>query len=291
MNKIKLNPKAKLIFIILGVVVLIVILENAIRILPGVISDKVAEIKEEKRIEEYQETPQYEEEKQIVACIENAINLLNSGDYETLYNLLDPDYKACMQIDSVEKTKELFDKYGFGANKIRLIKYVLVYGRYNCQVEFISESMSVIKTIFVTPTKSEDFYIIPDDIWRIEKYKNKFYHAGQIFEYTVPYKLVRGTSDLYVVDIKNLSNKDYTGSLDTTCISKSDSINRYPKNPEELKEISIKAKDKIRIFIEIDTSSEVPVKFEDKSIEINYVINNGSETISDSIDIADHYWD
>lgn len=282
----------KVVLVIMLIILGAIVIENLINLLVNV----TEEVKTKHEIEEEQEiymtTPEYAEEQKIEVCVKKAIDYLNSGDYESLYNVIDPDYKEYMQLDSVDKFKELLATYTEGADSVKLLDYGMQNGRYICEVEFTSGANIVNKRLLVKPLDNEeDFYIIlDDDIYSIEKFTGRFRVFDSKIDYNLVYRVRRDTTKTYVMDIKNYTNKDMIGSYKDTYLMKTDRGICYIQNKEELENITIPAGETIRLNFVIDNTSTKSYTFPDDILYINFDSVDGTRK-SDTIILQWHYWE
>ncbi|MBQ8298949.1 MAG: hypothetical protein IJX99_03650 [Clostridia bacterium] len=286
----ELKPQVKILLIIILIILGAIVIENVINLFFNVTEEIKTkhEIKKEQEI--YMSTPEYAEEQKIEACVKTAIEYLSSGDYEALYNVIDPDYKEYMQIDSVDKFKEVLATYMNGADSVKLLDYGKQNDRYLCDVIFTSGDNVFSKRLLVKQLENEEFYIILDDIYNIEKFNGRFRVFDDTIDYNLVYRVNRGSTNTYVMDVTNYTNKDMVGSYKNTYLMKTDRKTYEPQNKEELENITIPAGGTVRVYFTISNGSVNSYTFPDDMLYLNFDFADGTRR-SDNMILQWEYWE
>ena len=290
MGNRKLKPQVKVVLVIILLILVAIVAENLIKLLVNVTEEVKTKHELKKEQEIYMSTPEYAEEKYVEACVKKTIEYLNSGDYESLYNVIDPDYKEYMQIDSIDEFKNLLATYIEGADSVNLLDYGMQNNRYICEIVLVSGANTINKRILVKPLENEEFYVVLDDIYSIEKFNGRFRVFDDKIDYNLVYRVNRGTTKTYVMDIKNYTNKDMVGSYKKTYLMKTNRKTCTVQNVEELENVTIPAGGTIRLNFIIENVSTNSYTFPDDMLYLNFESVDGTRK-SDSMILQWEYWE
>ena len=285
--KRKLKPQVKAGLIIIIVIAFFIFLENGINLTKDFIKNLKAQAEYEQKQQAMQNTEKYKETVYIEDCIQETLKILNSGDYEALYNHLDPEYKAAFSIDSVDELKQIVAKYlGSNFTNISLINHTKQHGRYICEIAIPNSDNIQKQKILVTPLE-EGFYIILDEVETIEKFNGRFRITHPQVDYTLIYRIVKGNQRILVVDAKNKTNKDLTGAFDVV-LQQTNRVEFQTMNTDELKNVTIPAGESTQIhFIYNNEDHRMLV---DDNLKINFILSDGTE-LESVMDLTYHYWE
>ena len=237
----------KTVIICIVAIVALILVENAIR---G--SIKVVErVKNSRQLAKEQREYENSEGYVLDTYVENTakvvIGYINSGDYESVYNKLEPNYKGFKQYASIDEFKAEFEKYIGEHDAISFIGYKTGNGKYNCKLSVTNGEKSSIKRIFIIPNL-DDFYIIPDDINEVVKADEKYSFKDKNINFSIVYETECSGHKIYSVDITNLTSNTLEGSFEGTYIHRTDGID-YKAQEDEALNIKIQPKETVRINI------------------------------------------
>ncbi len=237
----------KTVLICIIAIAVLILVENAIR---G--SIKVVErVKNSRQLAKEQREYESSEEYVLDTYVENTakivIGYINSGDYESVYNKLEPNYKDFKQYASIDEFKAEFEKYIGEHDAISFIGYKTSNGKYDCKLSVTNGEKSSIKRIFIVQN-SDDFYIIPDDINEVVKADEKYFFKDKNINFSIVYETECSGYKIYSVDITNLTANTLEGSLEGTYIHRTDGID-YKAQEDESLNIKIQPKETVRINI------------------------------------------
>lgn len=278
----------KIIGILLIIFIALIIFENILRGFSRVTENiKTSnQIKKEER--EYQKTEKYALEQSIESSVKRTVDLIQSGDYETIYSKLDPVYKDFMQFESVDAFKEYMTNYIGTPLSARLIDYSPTKNKYYCTISISTETKSETYTVIVQPLDNDDFYIIPDNLTSIENVLGKYFASNSMAEFNLKYKASRKAYNTYVIDVRNLSDKTIEGSFQDSTLTMSDYKVYGILN--DVSSIKIEPGETVQVRFDIDETKSSA--YEENYLTINYKGNNGESFEIDLrlIDFENDLW-
>lgn len=285
--KRRLKPQVKAGLIIIVIIAFFILLENGINLTRDFIKNLKAQAEYEQKQQAMQSTEKYKETVYIEDCIQETLKILNSGDYEALYNHLDPEYMAAFSIDSVDKLKQIVDKYlGENPDNISLVKHTKQYGRYICEIAVYKSDNIQKQKILVTPLE-DGFYVILDEVETIEKFNGRFKIAHPKIDYTLVYRIVKGKERILVVEAKNKTDKDLKGSFNAV-LQQTNRVEFQSMNIDELKDVVIPAGESVQIHFAYNNEDHRMIL--DDNLKINFVLSDGTE-LQSVMDLTYHYWE
>ena len=219
----------KTVLICIIAIAVLILVENAIR---G--SIKVVErVKNSRQLAKEQREYESSEEYVLDTYVENTakivIGYINSGDYESVYNKLEPNYKDFKQYASIDEFKAEFEKYIGEHDAISFIGYKTSNG------------------------KADEKYSFKD--------KN--------INFSIVYETECSGYKIYSVDITNLTANTLEGSLEGTYIHRTDGIDYKAQEdeslnikiqPKETVRINITTKNNVNSNYAIDSYMQVVLK-------------------------------
>lgn len=256
------------------VIVALILVENAIRGSAKVVEHvkNSRELAKEQR--EYEKTENYTLDNYVKNAVNTVINYMNSGDYKSIYDKLDPSYKDFKQYITVDDFKQELEKYIGTYDTIEFMGYKAGNGKYDCRLSVTSNEKLNIKRILIISNK-DDFYIIPDDVDEIVKGDEKYFFEDRYMNFNIVYETKYPGYKVYSVDITNITSNTLEGSFADTYIYRTDGIN-YKAQDDESLNVKIQPKETVRMNIitkntqssSYATDSYMEVIFKDKNEKI-----------------------
>lgn len=264
----------KVIIILLALIFVLILSEVIIRFISRSVEKIKVNIEDNKKDEEYQDTQEYIQEVYLEDCIDKSIKLLRSGDYEKLYELLNPTYKEYMEFNSIESFITYLKNYVKDTETVELDDYYMNYGKYVCtfsgRTAVGTSKYKVLIEKNINDTSEYNFNIIFDDINYIETYDT--YRAIYVdnIKYSLLYKVSSKDYSDIIMSITNNTSKEVKISLSDILLIKSDKKRYYPKDYEETEHI-IPAGESSRVKFRFDDtlSSTMLDKYIDFTAKIN----------------------
>ena len=264
----------KVIIILLALIFVLILSEVIIRFISRSVEKIKVNIEDNKKDEEYQDTQEYVQEVYLEDCIDKSIKLLRSGDYEKLYELLNPTYKEYMEFNSIESFITYLKNYVKDTETVELDDYYMNYGKYVCtfsgRTAVGTSKYKVLIEKNINDTSEYNFNIIFDDINYIETYDT--YRAIYVdnIKYSLLYKVSSKDYSDIIMSITNNTSKEVKISLSDILLIKSDKKRYYPKDYEETEHI-IPAGESSRVKFRFDDtlSSTMLDKYIDFTAKIN----------------------
>lgn len=208
MDRKKLIRLASIVFI---VIVALVVLEVSIRGINTAIVD-YKEKKENKKNEEiYKNTEEYKEEMFLKNVVTKFGELLNKKDIDSLYELMNEDYKNYKFNGDKEKFTKYIEKYfPSGENEYELQTYENLYGRYLCRFLTFDKSNYASYKLIVTPKENNMYDVMFDSIDTLTKLKGNISQKENI-NYSLLYMAKQDGKYMYMVEFENkeASEKEY----------------------------------------------------------------------------------
>ncbi len=283
----------KVIIILLALIFVLILSEVIIRFISRSVEKIKVNIEDNKKDEEYQDTQEYIQEVYLEDCIDKSIKLLRSGDYEKLYELLNPTYKEYMEFNSIESFITYLKNYVKDTETVELDDYYMNYGKYVCtfsgRTAVGTSKYKVLIEKNINDTSEYNFNIIFDDINYIETYDT--YRAIYVdnIKYSLLYKVSSKDYSDIIMSITNNTSKEVKISLSDIFLTKSDKKRYYPKDYEETEHI-IPAGESSRVkFRFYDTLSSTML---DKYIDFTAKINGNISSLDPiQIVIEEEYYE
>ena len=286
--KRRLKPQVKAGLIIVMTIAFFILIENGINLTRDFVKNLKAQAEYEQKQQAMQNTEKYKETVFIEESIEETLKMLNSSDYEALYEHLDPEYKVAFNIDSPEKVKEIVNGYlGEKPDNITLIKHSKQHGRYICEIAVYKSDKIQKQKILVTPLE-EGFYIILDEVKSIEKFNGRFKITHPQVDYFLVYRIIKGEDRILVVEAINKTNKTLTGTFNAI-LQQTSRVEFQPINKEELgNNVTIPAGESVRINFVYNNEDHRMLL--DDNLKINFALSDGT-TLESVMDMRYYYWE
>lgn len=263
----------KIIICIVLVIVGLIAFECIIRALSNT-TERIVSYKEIKKQEEqYMQTEEYVTETKIEDSIQKTMNYLSSGDYNSLYSVLDEEYKDHMGFKSLEDFETYLKDYLKNATNIRLIDFVYNSNRYICTVAISSESGDSNYTILVNPEadNSMGFSVILDDVIYLNSYSGDFTKTVKGIKYDLLHIMQKKNTREYSISLTNENLTDANITISSITLSKSNYIDYLADNITDIEKTVIAPKSTSRITANfIVPSSE---RSEDIRLDIEGTVN------------------
>lgn len=286
--KRRLKPQVKAGLIIVMTIAFFILIENGINLTRDFVKNLKAQAEYEQKQQAMQNTEKYKETVFIEESIEETLKMLNSSDYEALYEHLDPEYKVAFNIDSPDKVKEIVNGYlGEKPDNITLIKHSKQHGRYICEIAVYKSDKIQKQKILVTPLE-EGFYIILDEVKSIEKFNGRFKITHPQVDYFLVYRIIKGEDRILVVEARNKTNKTLTGTFNAI-LQQTSRVEFQPINKEELgNNVTIPAGESVRINFVYNNEDHRMLL--DDNLKINFALSDGT-TLESVMDMRYYYWE
>lgn len=279
----------KVVLIILVVIFALIGLEAGIRGLAKVTEDVKTQNEQKKEQKEYEKTEEYKTEVYLESSVQKVVNYIASGDYESLYEVLDYDYKEFMDFKTAEDLKNYLETMlGGTPENATMMSYDMYGDKYVCSVLISTETKSETYTILVTPLKNDKFTVIFDNISYIEKVDSRFSYSDKEVTYKVLYKAGESNIAIFSIDATNNTSQTMKGSFAGTCLKKSDHNQYYVANTKELENIEIAPGETKRINIKINVDGGSI--YEDISLTISFRDESGKE-LSRTVSLEQFYFE
>lgn len=283
-----MNKKiVKGVLICLGIIIGLILIENAIR---G--SVKVAEhvknnseIKKEQK--EYEASDEYKEDNYVEKCIKSAFEYLKNENYEAIYGMITPEYKDFKQLKGVEELKKQIQDYLGTFDTASLLDYKTLYERYSCKVALTSNGKMNVKKVMVTPKDNGDFTIIFDDIDTIIVGDKRHNYTDKKIKFNILYEVKYSDRKIYVADVTNISDKQIEGTFEDSSIYRTDKVAYKPQKDDSIN-VSIAPNETARvnlIFNDVSTTSYAL----DSYMEISLKGKDGKVISKTSISMDEDY--
>lgn len=273
----KLSPLARGILIGICLIAFFILLENLLSMASTVKKETVIKKEQEQIQKEYEKTEKYQEEVFVEKSIEETMKLFVSGDYETLFNHIDPRYKLCMGLNSVEELKTfIVESYG-EPYKMTLLDFSRTDDCLICRVRVELNGEMVVKPLVVVPGENDDFTLMFSEIELIQNYPESSCAINNRLKYQLKYKMQMSTGYTIVFEMTNRTQATITGSLENSYVLTTNSKYYYVVNQEELNNITLAPGETKTLLYKIDTSDGKYLN----DLETKFVLKetNGQETI------------
>lgn len=275
-NKRKLKPQVKVVLIILGVIVGLIIIENVIGGISTLIKNAKAQIEYNKKQELYEQTPAYEEEQKISEFLNQMVTYLSNKNYEELFKLVDPEYKESLNITTVDEFKVIVEDYiGKDVLNVKLMDYYLYNDRYVCEVSVEQEGITDVTDILVTPKGDDNFYIVLDEVQKIEKFDNQYRIFNEDLTYNIKYKIKKAKAETFVIEATNNTANAMIGSFAESILAKSGYFYCSVKNSDTVRKVELPAGETVTFSLTFN--DEKYDAFSDESIDIILKLENGTK--------------
>lgn len=286
--KRRLKPQVKAGLIIVMTIAFFILIENGINLTRDFVKNLKAQAEYEQKQQAMQNTEKYKETVFIEESIEETLKMLNSSDYEALYEHLDPEYKVAFNIESPDKVKEIVNGYlGEKPDNITLIKHSKQHGRYICEIAVYKSDKIQKQKILVTPLE-EGFYVILDEVKSIEKFNGRFKITHPQVDYFLVYRIIKGEDRILVVEARNKTNKTLTGTFNAI-LQQTSRVEFQPINKEELgNKVTIPAGESVRINFVYNNEDHRMLL--DDNLKINFALSDGT-TLESVMDMRYYYWE
>lgn len=278
----------KIVIIIFAIIFILIGLENLIRGFAKVTEDIKGQIEIKKEEKEYENSYDNQLETYLDTSIKEVVGYLASGDFETIYNLLDPDYKDYMNFETSDKFKEYVTDYMGTPKNASLIKQYKKSNKYVCTVSITTENSIETYTILIKPLDNGKYTVILDDLTSIENVTDKYKLSSGKITYNIRYRVKKAGTIEYSIDITNNDSKTLKGSLEETNLKMSNSEEYYLVNKEEVSNVEIAPKETKRLKLKINNSAASIYK--EMQLNMKFKLENGEE-ISDNIILEENYWE
>ena len=208
MDRKKSIRLASIVFI---VIVTLIVLEVSIRGINTAIVDYKEKKENQKNEEIYKNTEEYKEEIFLENVVTKFGELLNKRDIDSLYELVNEDYKNYRFNGDKEKFAKYIEKYfPSGENEYELQTYENLYGRYLCRFLTFDKSNYASYKLIVTPKKNDTYDVMFDGIDTLTKLNGNISQKGNI-NYSLLYMAKQDGKYMYMVELENkeASEKEY----------------------------------------------------------------------------------
>lgn len=272
----KLSPLARGILIGICLIAFFILLENLLSMASTVKQETVIKKEQEQIQKEYEKTDKYQEEIFVEKSIEETMKLFASGDYETLFNHLDPRYKLCMGLNSVEDLKAFITESYGEPYKMTLLDFSRTNDCLICRVRVELNGEMVVKPLVVVPGENDEYTLMFSEIQLFQDYPVSSSASNNKLKYQLKYKMQASTGFTIVFEMTNRTQKAVAGSLEGSHILTTDSRYYYAANQEELNNITLAPGETKTLLLKIDTSDG---KYLD-DLETRFVLKetNGEES-------------
>ncbi len=246
----------------------------------------VKDNKEQEKIEKvYKESHEYKVVEYLSNCIELSINLLASGDFDTIYTKLDESYKDYMQFTTVDDFKSFMNEYMGTPISAELISQKEQNNKYLCEVNIETQRSSNLHNVIIEP-RGEDYRITFGDIKQILSLKGKYETTSYSFYCDVIYKVKESNSWVYTIELKNKGDKTLKGSFSKSYLERTDNRDYNAINGNMYDDLEIKPNETIRMNFRFNVAKDFA---EDDKICLFYEGSDGSSTTVD-VFLNDKYW-
>lgn len=223
----------RLAFLIVMGIILLVVAEITIRALNDVSVEKKKIKEEEEERKKYENTTKYEEEVFLEGIIADFMVLLNSGDVDAIYELLNIEYRDYKFNNDKEKFNIYIKQYLKEDAELTLQTYENVNGKYLCRILCYENGLYSSFQVLINKDKENDNYdLIFDNMESIKKISNISQTKDNI-HYTVLYKVIADGACSYTIEYKNIGNKDINYTYGDVILSNSRG-NKYSFNAKNL---------------------------------------------------------
>ncbi len=264
MDSKELSLIKKIILVVVLLIAFFVIVEILLRNISKTTKEETAKKEVEEQQQKYEETVEYKEEVYLNESIQTTMNWLKSGDYDRLYEALDPVYKAAMGYNNSEELKTYLMEYLGEPFGISLADFENINDIYYCSVFIDIEQGSEKRLVTIKPIEGdeENFYIMFDEISDIHVYDDSLKVRTESIMYKMVARIIRDKEIIHTFEITNKTDKTIKGSLENLYTIRSDRNKYYPTNSDELANIELapgetKTMKFILDYEEVDYTSEL----------------------------------
>lgn len=276
MNGRRLSPVARTVLIIICLIAFLILLENFLNMASRVRKETIVRKEKEQIQKEYEKTEEFQQEVYIEKSIEETMKILESKDYETLFEHLDSKYKQCTGINNVEALKKyILENYGEPA-MMELLDFYKTDERLICDVRIELYGERVIKPLVVIPGEDDTFTLMFDKINIIHEYPASSWVSNNRLKYSLKYRMDRDSDYTCVFEMTNKTSNTITGSLEKTNVYTTNSRIYVATNGEELKNITLAPNETKTLMYKIDISDGKYLQ--ELETRFVFVESNGQET-------------
>ena len=267
-----MNKKVtRVISIVLIAIIVLICFEITVRF----IVQKVEEIKYnneiEKQQEAYKQTDRYETEVYLTELINTAIDYMKSGDYETLYQHINPLYKTYKNYVSLDEFKiDLLQYIKEVPIEATLSSFQKNGNNYVCNVLLIRDKETISRNAFVTSNVDDDFFIVFDNVYSIKEMSDLCTNLEvDELKYKLAYIIEYSEISIYSIEITNDGDSVVTASLEGSNLIKSDRESYTTQEGSDLT-FTVSPGETVKCNLLIEVSRQNPYIDEEIELVINY---------------------
>lgn len=275
----------KIILIVILVILALIGIENMFRAIKWS-REVVKDNKEQKKIEEeYKQSHEYKVTEYLSNCIELSINLLASGDFDTIYSKLDESYKDYMQFTAVDDFKSFMNEYMGTPVSAELVSQREQNNKYVCEVSIETKKSVNNYTVIIEP-RGEDYRITFGDIKQILSYKGVYKTTMNSLSCDIIYKVKESNSWVYAIEVTNRNDKTIKGSFANSYLERTDKKEYDVINASNYEEVEIKPNETVRMNFRFNVEKGFS---EDSNLYVIYEENDERKAEVNMI-LNDKYW-
>lgn len=266
----------KIAVIILIVIFALAILEISIRGINTAVNEYKNAKNEQKNEEIYKNSEEYKEEQLLEKVVSEFGKLLNKKDVDSIYELLNEDYKEYKFAGNKEEFERYISKYfPSGEAEYELQTHDNLYGRYRCRFLMINNANYVSYKLLVTPKADNTYDIIFDDFDTLTKKDNILSQKGDV-KYSLKYVIKNGEKYIYVVEFENVGKATLEYNNESVVLTNTKG-NTYQFKPSD-KNLTLKPNEKVKC--EYTFAGEYIGLYNHDSIKINLQESTSNISVS-----------
>lgn len=277
------------ILIFLMIIVILILLENAIRGTAKVTEHVKNSFELKKEQAEYETSQEYVTDSFIDKSVKEVLDYVKNGDYKTLYSLLEPTYKDFKQIKSEEDLKAQIDSYIGSFDTVSLMSYVESFGKYSCSISVSKDGSMSIKDIVIGENSDGSYSIIFDNIISLVTSDSTSNYVDNNISFKMLYEAKYSGYKIYSVEVKNVSNKAIEGSFEDTYICRTDK-KIYKSEANDSLNIKLAPSETTRVNFIIKNRESMAYS-EDLYIDVILKNKSGNALSSQTIVIEEEYFE
>ena len=279
----------KEILIFLMIVVILILLENAIRGTAKVTEHVKNSFELKKEQAAYEASQEYVIDSFIDKSVKEVLDYIKSGDYKTLYSLLDPTYKDFKQIKSEEDLKAQIDSYFGNFDTVSLMSYVESFGKYSCSISVSENGSMSVKDIVISENSDGSYSVMLDNIISLTTSDATSNYVDNNISFKMLYEGKYSGYKVYSVEVKNVGNKVIEGSFEDTYIYRTDR-KMYKSEANDSLNIKLAPAETTRVNFIIKNRESIAYA-EDLYIDVALKNNSGSIISGQTIVIQEEYFE
>ena len=204
----------RLAIFIIGVIVVLIVVENSIRGIGNLVEERKEQKEYEEKRKQYESSEEYKEEQMLVGVVADFSELLKNKDIDTLYDLIDENYKDYKFQNQKEIFAKYIEKYLKDDVELSLQTYEMLNGKYYCSIlSTDSEGISSFVALIDPNEDNSSYTVIFDNISNIEKINKKYINSMNI-ECNVIYKVTAEKTCIYTAEFTNLNESDINYTIE-----------------------------------------------------------------------------